>query len=131
VSATDPLCTQLCSVGRCYFCRPDLSWQTVVVDCLADAGGDRFPAASCQDDRDCPAGKSYGYPVQDGCAAVGECVENNCAGSSCITPAGTCGCDGQYAVPVRAERGAGFLKLLYTSRPYRGIGPCYRPDGGP
>jgi hypothetical protein len=135
LSATAPGCAELCYAAHCYLCRPDLTWQTVAVDCpVHDGGAGDRPAGSCVDDRDCPAGRSCGYPVVDRCAAVGVCVENNCPGATCITPGGSCGCDGQFAAPVRAERGPSSLQIQYTSRPYRGIGPCSpmgAGDGGP
>jgi hypothetical protein len=80
---------------------------------------------ACTSDADCSGGLSCGYAVADGCAARGVCVQGNCQGSDCLTPAGMCGCDGQDILPVVNQSSASSLTILYTSAPSSGkIGPC-------
>jgi Kelch motif len=82
-------------------------------------------AGACATDSDCHAGLSCGYAVADGCAAKGVCVQSNCQGSACITPAGMCGCDGQSILPVQSQISANSITTLYASAPSSGrIGPC-------
>ena len=95
------------------------------VDAPAQDDGLRADAGpSCVTDDDCPTGLACGYPVAERCAALGVCVVPNCADTACNSPGGACGCDGKPVEPVQMERTPTGGRLLYTSRPYRGIGPC-------
>ncbi len=90
-------------------------------------------AAACVKDGDCPAGLSCGYPVADGCAAKGVCVQSNCQKGACLTPAGMCGCDGQTILPVQSQQPSpNSITIVYASAPSSGkIGPCAGiPDAG-
>jgi hypothetical protein len=83
-------------------------------------------ASPCVKDVDCPAGLSCGYPVADGCAAKGVCVQSNCQKGACLTPAGMCGCDGQTILPVQSQQlSPNSSTIVYASAPSSGkIGPC-------
>jgi len=90
-------------------------------------------AAACNKDTDCLPGLSCGYPVADGCAAKGVCVQGNCQKGACLTPAGMCGCDGQTILPVQSqELSPNSTTVVYASAPSSGkVGPCKGiPDAG-
>lgn len=87
---------------------------------------------SCTTDADCTGGLRCGYAVADRCTATGVCVASNCSNGSCINPGGACGCDGQSVdIVVMASTGTNSSQTLYTSAPYRGIGPCGGPSLAP
>jgi hypothetical protein len=88
-----------------------------------DGGADS--GVTCTTARDCPPGLSCGYAVSDGCAAKGVCVQSNCQGSGCLTPAGMCGCDGQTILPIQSQSTANSITITYASAPSSGKnGPC-------
>ena len=93
---------------------------------------DAAAVASCVSDQDCTGGLRCGYPVTDLCAATGVCIESNCsgAGTSCLSPGGMCGCNGQSIEPVKVitqtdPSGGGSMIIQYASAPSSGrVGPC-------
>jgi len=87
-----------------------------------DASGAN-PASPCATDADCFGGLSCGYPVADGCAAKGVCIQSNFQGA--VGPDSRCGCDGQPILPVVTQISGDSASVVFTSAPWSGrIGPC-------
>ena len=82
-----------------------------------DAGADA--ATPCATDRDCVVpGYGCGYPIAEGCAAVGRCVKRE--GEAC-NGVGVCACDGTATSACGfASDGAG----AYAPKPVRVMGAC-------
>lgn len=76
-------------------------------------------AAQCAKDEDCGKGFACGYPISQGCGAVGTCVSIDA--SSCDRTTPFCGCNGQTVTCVVEG---------FTTAPVIDVGACPSFDGG-
>jgi hypothetical protein len=77
-------------------------------------------ARSCTKDKQCPSGQRCGFMAD--CQSKGKCVVPS-RKTSCIDPAGRCGCNGR---PVDIFCAVG-SRTAYTSAPVNAVGRCPRP----
>jgi len=83
----------------------------------SEAGGQ---VLGCQRESDCPAGMVCGYPVRDGCGAIGHCIPRTPAPGDlpCNAIQYVCSCSG-----VTETVGCNYYSG-YAPAPVRSTGPC-------
>jgi hypothetical protein len=80
------------------------------------------PKETCASQKDCPVELICGFPIADGCSAMGECVMR---GAVCNSFQPGCACDGQTINIVCEGLPAG-----YATQPVDHVGVCDSVDAG-